>query len=273
MDPATRPRLVSTVHGFYSVNAYSAVMTKGERVIAVSNSVRDYIIANYPKVDAANIRVIHRGVSPVVFPRGYQPDAAWLERWHKEHPELAGRKLLLLPGRLTRWKGQEDFLHLIATLRQQNHNVHGLLAGETHPRKQAFGTELRDLATSLGIADRISFLGHRPDVREVMAACDIVFSLSRDPEAFGRISLEAAALGKPVIGTDHGGVAEQLSVLFPQGLVPPGDAAFFAARAAELLEKTSSPAVVAAPFTLDAMTSATLGVYHELLAAPRHRSA
>ena len=79
------------------------------------------------------------------------------------------------------------------------------------------------LAASLGIADRISFLGHRTDLKEIMAVSTIVYSLSLDPEAFGRVSLEALALGKPVIGYDHGGVAEQLRVIFPLGLVNPGD--------------------------------------------------
>lgn len=79
MNPLTRPKLVTTVHGAYSVNAYSAVMTKGERVIAVSNTIREYILSNYPKVDPDKIRLIYRGVDPEEFPRGYQPSDEWME--------------------------------------------------------------------------------------------------------------------------------------------------------------------------------------------------
>ena len=73
MSPATRPKLVTTVHGLYSVNRYSKVMLKGERIIAVSNTIRDYILRNYPDTDANRIQVIYRGVEEAEFPYGYQP--------------------------------------------------------------------------------------------------------------------------------------------------------------------------------------------------------
>lgn len=259
-----RPRLVSTVHGFYSVNAYSAVMTRGERVIAVSASVRDYVLKNYPRVPAERVRVIHRGVSPEEFPRGHAPSAEWLERWRREQPQTAGKRLLLLPGRITRWKGQEDLLALVATLKARGLAVHGLIAGETHPKKRAYGEELKARAEGLGVAVDVTFLGQRDDVREVMAVSDVVLSLSRDPEAFGRVSLEAAALGRTVIGYDHGGVGEQLRVLLPEGLVPVGDAEALAATTARLLAAPRLPADVVAPFTREAMCAATEAVYREL---------
>jgi len=259
-----RPHLVSTVHGFYSVNAYSAVMTRGERVIAVSESVRDYILKNYPSVPEKHVRVIHRGVAPEEFPRGYHPSAEWLEQWRKEQPQLAGKKTLLLPGRITRWKGQEDLLALVATLKARRLPVHGLIAGETHPKKREFAEELKQLAVRLGVEADVTFLGHRNDIRDVMAISDVVLSLSRDPEAFGRVSLEAAALGRPVAGYDHGGVAEQLRVLFPQGLVPVGDATILALTCTRMLEGGGEPSPVTEPFTREAMCGATLGIYREL---------
>lgn len=264
MDPSTRPHLVSTVHGFYSANGYSKIMTRGERVIAVSESIRDYILKNYPDVPAEHIRVIHRGVSPEEFPRGYRPSPEWLARWTAEHPSLAGKKTLLLPGRITRWKGQEDFIALVAALKKQGVAAHGLIAGETHPKKRAYADELRDLAKSLGVENDVTFLGHRSDVRDVMAISDIVFSLSRDPEAFGRVSLEGAALGRVVVGYDHGGVGEQLRVLFPQGRVPFGDTAALERVCSGLLRNPETPAEVAAPFTQRAMQEATLAVYREV---------
>jgi hypothetical protein len=101
MDPATRPKLVTTVHGAYTVNAYSAVMTKGERVIAVSKTIHNYIQTYYPQVAPSHIRLIYRGVDPLEFPRGYQPDNAWLTKWRNDYPQLAGKIIITLPGRIT----------------------------------------------------------------------------------------------------------------------------------------------------------------------------
>lgn len=265
--PAHRPRLVTTVHGFYSVNAYSAVMTRGEAVIAVSESVRDYIRKHYPNTDPAKVTVIHRGVDPAAYPIGLQPSAEWLAAWKSAHPELEGRVPLLLPGRLTRWKGQEDFIRLIARLIEAGRPVHGLIAGEPHPKKLAFLDELKQLAEQLGITRNVTFLGHRTDLREVMAVSDLVFSFSTDPEAFGRVSLEAMALGKPVVAYDHGGVAEQLKVIFPQGLVPVGDVDAAMAITTRILDHAESTAGVG-PFTLERMLDSTLEVYQSMLLSP-----
>ena len=263
-----RPRLVTTVHGFYSVNGYSAVMTWGERVIAVSESVRDYILKNYPKADAAKIRAIHRGIDEAEYPVGFMPSAEWLAKWRAAHPELEGRIPLLMPGRLTRWKGQEDFIRLIAKLVGSGTPVHGLIVGEPHPKKLAFLDELKGLAASLGVTDRVSFLGHRTDLREIMAVSEIVYSLSLDPEAFGRVSLEALALGKPVIAYDHGGVAEQLRVIFPQGLVKVGDLNCAIDRTGEILNRRPTPSS-AGEFALARMLKSTLEIYQTVLKDPR----
>ena len=263
MDPLTRPKFITTVHGFYSVNAYSAIMTKGDRVIAVSESIRKYILKNYPSCPLELIRVIHHGIEQSVCGLDYRPSTAWLSKWQAEHPEFLNKQLLLLPGRITRWKGQEDFIRLIAKLKNNNPNIHGLIAGDTHPKKRAFAAELHTLAMRLGVAENLTFLGHRSDIHEVMAASDIVLSLSRDPEAFGRVTLEAMALGKPVVGYDHGGVSEQLNEIFPRGKVPPGDSALVATRITEILGQPTFPTSIG-HFTQQKMFDATVATYGEL---------
>ncbi|MFZ9936124.1 MAG: glycosyltransferase family 4 protein [Luteolibacter sp.] len=268
MDPATRPRLVSTVHGFYSVNRYSAIMTKGERVIAVSNSIRDYILENYPATRPGNIRVIPRGIEPGQYPRGYQPSGEWLERWQAENPALADKRLLLLPGRITRLKGHEDFFRLLAALKQDGLPVQGLVAGDTHPKKRAYLGELQGLAAELGLGADITFLGHRGDLREIMAVSDLVCALSQQPESFGRTVLEALAIGKPVAGYACGGVGELLDDWFQPGKVPPGDATRLLAATRSILHAQQEPAAVGEPYTLASMCRGTLAVYDELLASP-----
>jgi glycosyltransferase involved in cell wall biosynthesis len=111
-----RPHFVTTVHGLYSVNFYSAIMTKGERVIAVSHTVKDYILKNYPQCPADKIQVIYRGVSAEEFPYDYQPNNDWLTKWHNDYPQLQGKTVLTLAGRITRWKGQREFIDLIEEL-------------------------------------------------------------------------------------------------------------------------------------------------------------
>jgi len=272
MDPAQRPKLVSTVHGFYSVNRYSAIMTKGERVIAVSTSIHEYIRQNYPATPESAIRVIPRGIEPRLYGADYQPPAAWLESWQAEHPNLAGKPVLLLPGRITRLKGHEDFFRLINALRLAGIPAHGLVAGDTHEKKRAYLDELRGLVASLGLDDAITFLGHRSDIREVMAVSTLVCSLSQQPESFGRTVLEAMALGKPVVGYACGGVGELLDELFPQGKVPLGDATQLLATTRAVLQSAAAPLTVGDPFTLQAMCAATLAVYQEVyqeLCAPQ----
>jgi glycosyltransferase involved in cell wall biosynthesis len=263
LPAATRPHLVTTVHGPYTPGRYSSVMVRGERVIAISDMIREYILRNYPWVDPAVIRLIPRGVDPAAYPPGYQPPAEWLATWRAQYPQLVGKYVIALPARLTRWKGQEDFIAVIAGLRRRGLAVHGLLVGDAHPRKQHYADELRASVVAAGLAADITFTGHRGDLREIMAASDAVLSLSLEPEAFGRVSLEALTLGVPVAAYDHGGVAEQLAEVFPEGRIPVGDTRALEEKLAQW--HAHRPAVpVHNPFTLDRMLTATLGVYLEL---------
>ena len=259
----SRPHLVTTVHGPYTPGWYSSVMVRGERVIAISNMIRDYILRNYPAVDPNIIRIIPRGVSPQAYPHGYQPPAEWLAKWRAQFPELQGKFVITLPARLTRWKGQEHLIRVIAALKQRGLPAHGVLVGDAHPKKQYYADELRAQAQAAGLDHDITFTGHRSDMKEIMAVSDVVLSLSLDPEAFGRVSLEALTLGKPVAAYDHGGVAEQLAEVFPEGRVPVGDVATLEEKLARWY--TQRPVVPAQnPFTLERMLSSTLGVYREL---------
>lgn len=265
MAAATRPRFVTTVHGPYSVNRYSAIMARGERVIAISNWIRDYIVTNYPAVDQSKVVVIPRGVDPAQYPHGYQPSPEWLEHWRREQPQTKGRFVVTLPARITRWKGQEDFIAVVARLKAAGEPVHGLIAGGAEPSRERFLDELRQRVAGEGLAGDISFLGQRSDLREVMAVSDAVVSLAREPEAFGRTTVEALALGVPVVGYAHGGTAEILRTVFPQGLVPFGDTAAAAARLAEF-RRQRPPVPEHQPFTLSRMLDATLQTYESLLA-------
>ena len=258
-----RPAFVTTVHGPYSVNAYSRIMTRGERVIAISGYIRDYILKNYPAVEAQNITLIHRGVSRRKYPHDFKPAPAWREKWISEHPQLQDKFILTLPARLTRWKGHEDFIRIIGQTIRAGLKAHGLIAGAAARKKRAYLGELQAKIRAAGLDRHITFLGHCDDMREVMSISDIVLSLARTPEAFGRTALEALALGVPVIAYDHGGAAEVLGAMFPEGRARPLDTdhvsalikSFYSARP-EVKERN--------PFTLDSMLDKTLAVYDSL---------
>jgi len=263
MDPATRPHFVTTVHGMYSVSPYSAIMTKGEVVIAVSDTVRDYIRDNYPRCDLSQVRVIHRGVAPDEFPFRHQPPAEWLTRWQTDYPQLAGKQVICLPGRITRLKGHEDFMSLIAALKADGLPVHGLIVGGVEEKKKPYLAELKARVAEMGLADDITFTGLRGDIREVFTQCQLVLSLSTKPETFGRTVLEALSLGVPVVAWDQGGVGEILRACHPAGLVATGDAAALglAVRATLAAGPRDTPVE---HFRLERMCAETLSVYEAL---------
>ncbi len=263
MDPRTRPRFVTTVHGFYSVSRYSAIMTKGERVIAVSDAVQRYILDNYPQVDPSRISVIPRGVDPKLYPHGHRPPPSWSQTWFQRYPYLLDSYVLALPGRLTRLKGHEDFIELIARLVERKLSVQGLIVGGEDPHRLKYAQSLRHLVRDRGLDTHITFTGERNDMREVYASSNLVLSLSQQPESFGRTVLEALALGVPVIGYDHGGVGEILAEMFPEGRVPFGDMDELTARVEKFLSKTP-PVPGGHPFTLQRMLDSTLDVYQSL---------
>lgn len=263
MDPATRPHLVTTVHGPYSVNAYSAVMTKGERVIVISEMIRDYVLSHYPKVAEDKLRLIYRGVDPAQFPHGFKVGRNWLEQWARQFHWTLDKRLITLPARITRWKGQEDFIDFMAELHARHPDVHGLIVGDVDPRKRQFLEELQARVAERGLAEAITFTGHRNDLKEIMAISEIVLSLSREPEAFGRTTIEALSLGIPVLAYAHGGVGEQLNAVFPEGAIAPGDWQAAASQADAWLN-TPPQVMNDHPFTLARMLDATLGVYLEL---------
>jgi glycosyltransferase involved in cell wall biosynthesis len=264
MDPRSRPRFVTTVHGFYSVNGYSAVMTRGERVIAVSDSVRDYVLENYPATDPARMVVIHRGIDRTVYPHGYTPPADWLTAWRQQHPELEDRYVLTLPGRITRLKGHMDLLQTVRRLLDQDIPAHGLIVGEAPARRQAYRQEIESQAQRMDLGRHISFTGHRTDLREIMSVSHVVLSLSTTPESFGRTTLEALSLGRPVIGYDHGGVGEQLAMIYPAGRVPTGDMQALGDRLADWYRNGPPAVPVEHDFTLERMLGDTVDLYETL---------
>lgn len=260
MSKASRPRLVTTVHGLYSVSQYSGIMCRGEAVIAVSQTVRDYIFKNYPRTPRERVHLIYRGVDPKEFPYGYQPSDEWRENFFTMHPSARGKRILCLPGRLTRLKGQNDFIDLIESLLEERNDIHGLVVGGEDPKRKEYAQELYRRVEKAGLQAHITFTGARSDMREIFAVSDIVYSLSTKPESFGRTVLEALSVGRPVLGYDHGGVGEILGQIYPMGKVQTESKIQLLGLTRQLLERADRVDVNSI-FTKQSMLASTLRAY------------
>ncbi len=260
--------LVSTMHGLHSVNRYSAIMTCGEKVIAVSDTCRLYILNNYPDTDPAKVITIFRGVDAAAFPANYSPAPDWQRSWAQTYPGLEDHFVVTLPGRLTRLKGHTDFLTLIADLKQRGIPVKGLIVGGEDPKRREYAREIRQLAQNLNLEDTIVFTGHRSDMKEIYAISDAVLSLSTKPESFGRTVLEALAIGTPVVGYAQGGVGEILTALYPEGACSPGDRAAITSQLERLYRGQTTPVQENTHFLLKDMCAKTLDLYQELCQHP-----
>jgi glycosyltransferase involved in cell wall biosynthesis len=221
LNQESRPRFMTTVHGPYTVNRYSKIMVSGERIIATSEYIKNYILENYRDVDEKKIEVIHRGISKEKFPYGYKPSEDWTTKWNKTYPHLSNKFIITLPGRITRWKGHNDFIDIITKAKLDGLNVHGLFAGDIGSKKDSYLHELKNQINERGMNEHFTFLGQRNDMKEIMSISKIVLSLAKTPEAFGRTALEALSLGVPVIAYSHGGAAEVLETMFKEGQAKP----------------------------------------------------
>lgn len=259
-----RPHLISTVHGFYSINRYSQIMTQAEKVIAVSDSVVKYITDHYKNCPPQDIVRIYRGIDPTAFPHGYQPSAQWINQTFQDFPQLENKFLICLPGRITRLKGHETLIRVLSTLKNQYPHLHAVVVGGADPKKAAYLQELEDNVKAAGLTQDMTFVGHRSDIREWLAFSDVVLSLSNQAETFGRTVLEALSVGTPVIGWNRGGVAEILSELYPQGLIEVDDEATLLQRIQQHIETQQDVAEVQ-KFSLADMCNETLALYAEVV--------
>jgi len=263
MQNKKKPSIVTTFHGPYSINRYSSIMAKGDVVIAVSKMIKNYILKNY-KINPKKIFLNYRGVDAKEFPYLFKPKDSWINEWNKDNPETKNKIILTLPGRVTRWKGQIHFLNIIASLNKDNPNIHGLIVGDVAANKLGFLEELKNKAIKLGIKNKVSFIGHRNDLREIMSISKIVFSLSSEPEAFGRTTIESLKIGIPVIGYGHGGVGEQLKEVFPQGIIEKDDISSAVVLCKKWIKK--APKVTKTDsFSLETMQRNTLNIYKTAL--------
>jgi glycosyltransferase involved in cell wall biosynthesis len=243
-------------------------MARGERVIAISRFIAEHLRARHD-TDPGRIRIIPRGVDERIFdPACVAPAriAALRTAWGLP----AVRPVVMLPGRVTRWKGQGVLVEAMARLPG---DAIALLVGDAGARA-GFRDELQARIGALGLADRVRLVGHAEDMPAALLLADVVVHASTDAEAFGRTVIEAQAMGRCVIASDLGGPRETVQEGVTGWRTPPGDAAALAGAIGRVLALpaedraaigAAARAAVLAGFTTARMQAATLAVYRELL--------
>jgi glycosyltransferase involved in cell wall biosynthesis len=271
---------VTTYHGAYGSGsalkrAYNSVMARGDAVIAISGYIRDYILRHHPDTSPDRIVLIPRGVDLATFsPALVEMHRVLALRHLWQVPE--GRRVILLPARPSRWKGIDCAIAALAGLSATavGDNWHGVLLGCTGNRA---AVAFEALARTAGIRDRLTFAPAIADMPAACLAADVVLSPSVKPEAFGRIPIEAQAMGRPVIACAHGGALETVREGLTGWLVPPGDVAALTHAIATAMTLTPEARQAmdvagrqqAEQFSLAAMADATLRLYTKVLQSQR----
>jgi glycosyltransferase involved in cell wall biosynthesis len=279
---------VTTFHGTYNFSEgiggllkkrYNAVMTRGDRVIANSQFIAEHIRANYD-VSEERLRIVPRGIDVDVFDPAMVSAPRIIElasRW--QLPD--GRTIVMLPGRLTRWKGHHLAIEALAALKamraarepDREFDVLTLFVGADQGRS-AYRGELEAAIAAHGLAGQVQILGHCDDMSAAYMMADVVVSASTDPEAFGRVVAEAQSMGRPVVVADHGGAAEQVVAGETGWLFAPGNAGSLARALDKALSVTpeqraaisaASQAHVRRNYTRRGMCAVTLSIYAELM--------
>jgi glycosyltransferase involved in cell wall biosynthesis len=271
----TNARFITTFHGIYNFSTklkkyYNSVMTRGERVIAVSHFVKNHLIENYG-TNEEDIRVIHRGVDHNYFSiNNLTSDRR--EKFKEKYHIPSNVPILLLPARMTSWKGHMVLVDALNLL--HNEEFYCIMAGDLskHPN---FTHRLQNKILECKLQSKIQIFGPEADMMGLYGVSDIVLSTSIEPEAFGRVVVEAQAMEKLVIATNIGGAAETIvDGISGYHTIPndPTDLADKIRYALSILGSSAAQKITTEArhsamnkFSLDSMLAQTLSVYRELL--------
>lgn len=266
---------ITTFHAPYKISnkwklKYNSVMAKSDLMIAVSQMVAHYIVKNY-EVDKNKIRLIPRGIGLDKFhPTAVTPMRMVELSSNWRIPD--GANVVMLPGRITRLKGHHVLIDAMAKLNKPD--VFCLLIGPDQGRTE-YRQELEKAIADKGLDGRVRLVDRCDDMPSAYMLASVVVCASTEPEGFGRIPIEAMAMGRPIIGTNHGGVRETIIHGETGWLVPPNDADALAKEINNVLEMdkneralyaTRAMAHVAENYTRETMVGRTLSVYKEVLA-------
>tara|TARA_B100001094_G_scaffold183730_1_gene178025 strand:- start:20 stop:913 length:894 start_codon:yes stop_codon:yes gene_type:complete len=208
---------VTTFHGTYNFKSnfkkfYNSVMLKANLTIAGSNFIFSHINENYNKYlsKKKKLRVIYRGINIDYY---NQKNISILkqEKLKQEWNITSNKFIILMPGRLTYWKGQEKFIESLNILIEDYNftNFEGIMLGSDQGRT-VYKKKLINLVERYNLNKKVKFINHCKEMPLAYSLADAVVSASIEPEAFGRVAVEAQSMGKPIIASDIGGSKETI---------------------------------------------------------------
>jgi glycosyltransferase involved in cell wall biosynthesis len=265
--------LVSTIHGSHIANSifkrfYNSASIKADKIIAISNYIKDNILKNNPeKLDA--IKVIHRGADIEMFNPERIPKSRIIQM--SEMFQLPDDvKILMMPARPSSWKGHEILIKSFSAI--NNENIICIMPGSDDDGH--YVANLRNVAKKYNVLGKIVFLPFLDDLPAAYMLADLVVVPSLKPEPFGRILIEAQAMGRPVVAFNHGGATESVINNKTGILVEPKNEKELGFAIEKLINisttdrnkmaKLSRDHIVK-NFSLDKMTNETINLYNETL--------
>lgn len=278
----THTAFVTTYHGIYNAKSalkrwYNSIMVRGDAVIANSNYTKDHLLAQHG-TDPARVSVIYRGVDVDAFdPAAVGPDriTRLVKAWGLNPARQRTR--IILPARLTEWKGQLVLLKALGILHTKGLDFEAIFVGDSQGRSQ-YVDQLHTVIAQNDLSDRVFLVGHCADMPAAFALSDIAVTPSIEAEAFGRTAAEAQAMGLPIIASDLGGAKETVEHGVTGFLSPPHDHQTLAQNLEALIAMTPEQRHamgqagfhrVRALFTSQSLQNQTLALYQRVLA--RHR--
>jgi glycosyltransferase involved in cell wall biosynthesis len=213
----TRRKFVTTFHGTYNFKNsikkfYNSVMVRSDLIIAGSNFIFSHINQNYPKYLDLKKRflVIFRGINVDYFDSSTTLDSEesrLISDWEVDK----NKKIILMPGRLTAWKGQETFIEALNLVNKElgYDSFNAVILGSDQGR-DIYTKKIKRLAEQYRLTSQLKFIEHCKNMPLAYKISDIVVSASVEPEAFGRVAVEAQSMEKPIIASDIGGSNETI---------------------------------------------------------------
>ncbi len=201
---------MTTYHGTYGLGPwgikkwYNRIMLKGERIIAISNHIKEHILKNYKNVDESIMRLVHRCVNLENF-NVENTSAERMIKYLEDNKIPEDKPIITLIGRLTNWKGQKQLIDALNLIKDED--FYCVLIGDDQGRTK-YSSELRQKIADYDMNDRYTFIRNVKDVPAAMMVSDVVLSTSIEPEAFGRIAIEGQSMGRIVVASNIGGSRE-----------------------------------------------------------------